>query len=148
LQSLVERELAPFSDLARIVVSGEPVWLAQRPAMSMTLILHELATNAMKHGALRREGGELSVRWWSRMHNRASCIVLHWKEHSSEPVKSPEHTGLGSSLMSTAAHNMGGDVCLEFQPDGLAATVVLPRELSPVVPITASSRELKPRLRR
>ena len=130
LQSIVERELAPYSDFARIVMSGEPAWLEQSTAMSMTLILHELATNAMKHGALRSADGELSVRWWSRRDEHAPCVVLHWKEHSSERIESPRHDGLGASLMSMAARNVDGHICMEFQPDGLAATVVLPASVS------------------
>jgi two-component sensor histidine kinase len=144
LQSIVERELAPFSELARIMVSGEPTWLAQWPAMSMTLILHELATNAMKYGALGREDGELSVRWWSQRDRRTSCIVLHWKEHSREGIIKPGRTGLGSSLMAMAARNVDGNIRVEFQPDGLAATIVLPRERLPDVSGSPSNREYTP----
>lgn len=126
LASIVERELAPFADLARVAVSGEPTWLAPRFAVSMTLILHELATNAMKHGALGKTDGSLSVRWWSQMDHRAACIVVHWKEQSSMPIAPPSRTGLGSTLLSMSARNVDGDICMDFQPDGLAATIVLP----------------------
>jgi two-component sensor histidine kinase len=128
LRAIVERELAPFSNLARVAVSGEPTWLAPRFAISMTLILHELATNAMKHGALRRPDGELFVRWWSRANDPGRCTVLHWKEHSSELITPPTRTGVGSSLLSMIARNVEGHVCIEFQPDGLAATIVFPCE--------------------
>ena len=126
LHTIVERELAPYSDLGRVVMSGEPTWLPPRFATSMTLILHELATNAMKHGALRRKDGQLFVRWWSQTEHRVPCTILHWKEHSSERITPPSRTGLGSSLLTMIAGNVEGDIRLEFQPDGLAATVVLP----------------------
>jgi len=126
LRSIVERELAPFLDLARVTVSGEPTWLPPRFAISMTLILHELATNAMKHGALRRADGELFIGWWSQADRRAPRTILHWKERCGEPIAPPGRSGLGSSLLSMSAGNVDGDIRMEFQPDGLVATVILP----------------------
>lgn len=126
LRAIVERELAPFLDLARVTVTGEPTWLPPRFAISMTLILHELATNAMKHGALRGNDGELFVSWWSQSDHHAPRTVLHWKERSSERITPPDRNGLGSSLLSMSAANVDGDIRMEFQPDGLAATVILP----------------------
>lgn len=119
LSSLARESLRPFAS-ARIRIEGRP---AQIPAVSCTplvLALHELATNAIKHGALSSPDGEVTLCW------KDEPIVrrLVWRERGGPQVTPPTRTGLGRRLLRPQP---GLDaVNLEFRPDGVVCEILLP----------------------
>jgi two-component sensor histidine kinase len=81
----------------------------------MTLLVHELATNAVKHGALSCAAGKLSV-CWSLLKGKLS---IEWRENGGPTVGSPGHRGFGSRLLSSALDQFNGSVETTFEKNGL-----------------------------
>jgi PAS domain S-box-containing protein len=105
---------------ARFDIAGDPVWLAPRAALALALALHELGTNAAKHGALSREGGRVRVTW----REEDDRLRLEWKETGGPPVRPPERRGFGSRLIERGlAADLGGSASLHFEPDGLRCRI-------------------------
>jgi two-component sensor histidine kinase len=116
VRRLVETATDPFNDrVDRFQLVGEPVILADQKAISLALALHELGTNAVKHGALSDARGWVSINWSDT--NRR--FQLDWKEHDGPPVSAPLSGGFGSRLLARTA--MGADV--RFERDGLRCTI-------------------------
>lgn len=114
LSALIEDELKPFGEAARF--GGEDLVLAPRAALTVRLILHELATNAVKHGALGLPGGRVEVGW----RVRRGRFRLSWRESGGPAVSPPARRGFGSSLLERAvAYELQGRAELEFAPKGL-----------------------------
>jgi PAS domain S-box-containing protein len=105
---------------ARFDIAGDPVWLSPRAALALALALHELGTNAAKHGALSRDGGRVRVRW----REEGEMLRLEWKESGGPPVSRPERRGFGSRLIERGlAADLGGTASLDFEPDGLRCRI-------------------------
>jgi len=105
---------------ARFRMAGEPVWLSPRAALALALALHELGTNAAKHGALSVDTGEVSIAWRSE----GGMLHLEWKETGGPPVAAPERRGFGSRLIEQGlASDLGGTARLDFEPDGLRCRI-------------------------
>jgi two-component sensor histidine kinase len=96
LGALVESVLAPFSSGGRISWSGEPIRLRAREAQTLSLCLHELATNAVKYGALSGETGTVSVSWSMRS---GDLVCLRWVERGGPRVLAPARSGSGAALL-------------------------------------------------
>jgi two-component sensor histidine kinase len=82
-------------------------------------VLDELATNAVKYGALSNAAGMVTITW----HVADQQIVLRWQESGGSPVRAPEHKGFGSTLIEQVSH---GKTKLEFAVHGLGCTIQLP----------------------
>lgn len=116
LRDLVTSALAPFRQPGLHVDMGPSVELPPETSLSLTLALHELATNALKYGALSRETGVVSFGWSVR----GRQVELTWQESGGPPVVRPERSGLGSPLVAGALRGIaGGVVRHEFNPDGV-----------------------------
>lgn len=108
-----------------LVVSGEAVpapYLAPSQVLSLALVLHELATNAGKYGALSVPGGTVSLDW---RREGDGVVCLTWREEGGPPIAAPpDHEGFGSFLISRAFDNdvVPGEVTRDFAPGGLVAT--------------------------
>jgi two-component sensor histidine kinase len=114
---LIEASLKPFeTGETRIAASGEEVQLSPSATVSLALGLHELATNAAKYGSLSNASGVVEVEWRAE----GGDFELVWTERGGPPVKEPAATGFGTRLLKRAvAQDLGGDVELHFDPDGL-----------------------------
>jgi PAS domain S-box-containing protein len=107
----------------RIALSGPPVELAPKPAVSIAMALHELGTNAIKHGALSNEAGRVDVSW--RVEDGRLHLV--WRERGGPPVAPPRRRGFGARLIERGlAAELGGEVTLAFEPEGLTCTIDAP----------------------
>ena len=110
-------------------LATEPaVALPHKQATSLGMILHELATNALKHGALSVPEGRLSISWSeaSDQEGRAE-IHLRWKERGGPTVSPPEETGFGTQLIQFAAeYDLKGRAELDYRLEGLLAELVFP----------------------
>jgi two-component sensor histidine kinase len=130
LLELVERTLEPYSagSAGILVESGPAVPLAQAHVVPLSLILHELATNAVKHGALSAPMGQIRVRW-DVEEASARHLRLTWQESGGPPVAPPLSRGFGTKLIEFAAsREMGGRLELNYAPTGLEVEIVAPLE--------------------
>jgi PAS domain S-box-containing protein len=120
LRDVVAEVVVLFSSGEQFQVDGPEVRLPPRQAVSLTLALHELATNAQKYGALRGETGSVTVRW-RVIDDR---LQLVWTEQGGPEVVSPTRTGFGTRLLKRAlAADLGGDVEIDFRPEGLVCNI-------------------------
>lgn len=111
---------------SRFHVIGPPLRLAPRFALSIAMALHELGTNAVKYGALSREGGRVEIAW-SVARVPDLRLLLRWSESGGPPVVQPTRTGFGSRLIERSlARDLAGDVKLHFATDGVICTIEAP----------------------
>lgn len=125
LRDLLEAELSPHrSAEARVELSGPPITLDSRAFSVMALVLHELATNAAKYGALSQTGGQLSVAW--TINDNGDC-ELQWREILPMKLQTPSRSGFGTALISRSIpYDLGGRSNIRYLPDGLVAEILLP----------------------
>ncbi len=129
LLDLIEKELRPYAAGAdRLVMEGPPVWLKASAALSLGMVLHEMATNATKHGALSVEGGHVAVAWGQEDIGGEPHLVLRWSESGGPKVEtSPERRGFGSELMECQLrHDLKGILTVDFDEAGLRTMIALP----------------------
>ncbi|MGF1561064.1 MAG: PAS domain-containing protein [Geminicoccaceae bacterium] len=122
LNSLARRVLMPWRQLVsdRLFVEGPCVRLSRGEATAFGLILHELATNASKYGALKNGDGHVRLSWSST----ASQIDMTWQEHSDAPVAQPTRQGFGMTVIGNLAeHYLHGQADFAFAEDGLRVEV-------------------------
>jgi PAS domain S-box-containing protein len=124
LRQVVETALSPFSDPARahsISLDGPPLSVSERTAGGLALALHELATNALKYGALKVRTGKVSIGWTAKPEEDGTRVRIEWKETGGEPLRGePERNGFGSRLIRAAVSGeRDGTTTLSFEPDGL-----------------------------
>jgi len=128
LREVIQRTMAPHMDRAsnRLVLEGPELWLTPNRALSLSLALHELATNAVKYGALSAGAGRIGVRW--RVGDRGAGmrrLELEWRETGGPPVTPPLRRGFGSRLIERSlSRELHGEVTLDFEPSGLVCRVV------------------------
>ena len=109
----------------RFDISGPTVILEPRRAVALAMALHELCTNAIKHGALSVPGGRVGVHW--NFTADGSAVHLFWKETGGPAVAAPTQRGFGSTLLQRGLkHDLGGDAKLDFETDGLRCEIVIP----------------------
>lgn len=131
LATVLGAELAPYQDEAegeprgRIHVAGPEVELAPAAVQPLAMTLHELTTNAAKHGALSVPGGEVDVEW---RRSPSGGLLLTWTERGGPPVAGPpKRRGFGATLIeATMRRQLGGEMHLEWRPEGLRAEMELP----------------------
>ncbi|MFT4252635.1 MAG: HWE histidine kinase domain-containing protein [Caulobacter sp.] len=129
LRSLLEQELEAygFEHETRVVLAGPPVLIRAEAAQSLGLVVHELATNASKYGALSVSGGTLEVGWeWE-----AGILVLDWRETGGPPAVAPVRRGFGSTLIQNAGKQLGAKVSHDWRPEGLHCRIALSRGALP-----------------
>ncbi|WP_027997551.1 PAS domain S-box protein [Sinorhizobium arboris] len=127
LDTVLFDELAPYHDDSRanVTLAGPPAMLPPKHALTLGMAAHELATNAAKHGALSGKSGKVDIEW---MIDAASGrLRIFWKETGGPAVVEPKHNGFGRLLLERVlASDLGGEVHLEFAPQGLVCTIDVP----------------------
>jgi PAS domain S-box-containing protein len=120
LAALVAAELEPYG--GRAEVAGGDVTLSPKEALTLSLVLHELATNAAKHGALSAPEGRVEVGWEVEGEAPARILRLRWRERGGPPVPAPPaRRGFGRALVEQAvAYDLKGRGRLDFRPEGVA----------------------------
>lgn len=111
----------------RIQIQGPPVTLRPRTALSLTMALNELATNAVKYGALSTENGKLSLTW--QLKEDADCVSadILWRERGGPPVEAPTRRGFGTKLIERCVErDLGGELDLAFEQQGLWCRMSIP----------------------
>jgi two-component sensor histidine kinase/CheY-like chemotaxis protein len=128
LSAVVEQALHPFrrGGEAGFRISGEPVKLSPKAALALTLMLHELATNATKYGALTTEDGQVDLHWTITAQEPA-VLDLTWSEHGGPPVTTPTRKGFGHTLIERSVrYELDGTAKLTFPPEGMSADIHFP----------------------
>jgi two-component sensor histidine kinase len=113
--------------LSRIAMSGPDLHLDPQAALTLSMILHELGTNACKYGALSQSGGRLDIRWELARDGEEPLAAVRWSETGGPPVKAPAKTGFGTKLLDMSVKGMkGGGVKVRYEPQGLRCDITLP----------------------
>lgn len=103
------------------MIDGASVVLEPGEAQNFSLALHELTTNAAKHGALSVPHGRVEVRWWVTETDTGPLLQFEWRERNGPTVPSPSRQGFGSSLLRQVFPKSQ----LDFDPDGLSCRIDL-----------------------
>ena len=126
VRTLIEAQMAIFlpPDTSRIDLIGPPVSLRAEAVHAIGLAIHELATNACKHGALSGEAGGVRIEWQLAA---GGDLRLVWREFDGPPVAQPERSGFGRRILErTVELSLGATASIEFDPAGLIWTLVVP----------------------
>lgn len=127
LTQLVSEELAPFTagDRSRVEIKGPTLKLTPSAAQALALVIHELATNAAKYGALGTEAGRVAVSWTQG----PSSLDLRWIETGGPSVAAPTRQGFGSIVLrSSVERQLRGTVELDWRPEGLVCGLSVPAD--------------------
>lgn len=128
LQDVITRVLQPYSlnHPGRLRLSGPKVPLSPRLAVVLSMILHEIATNAAKYGALSNDSGTVSLEWDVADEDGKRKLHLIWTEAGGPPVSAPVQRGFGSRLIERSARDqLGGEATVDFLPRGVVCTVTV-----------------------
>jgi PAS domain S-box-containing protein len=130
LTELVRRELAPYATPHNTKISGPEIVLRPEAGQAMAMVLHELATNAAKYGALSTSNGGVSIRWHRRMNGQSrSSLVLEWQEMGGPPVVATGKPSYGTStICDLIPYEFGGTVDLALAQDGVRCYLELPAD--------------------
>jgi PAS domain S-box-containing protein len=129
LEDLVQTELGPYEDEARnrVVIEGPHVELPSEAAVPIGMAIHELTTNAAKHGALSTFGGQVEVRWHVKPGEERPILHFSWIEKGGPRVSAPTRQGFGSRLLQRVlTTQLQADVSMDFPEDGLRFSMTLP----------------------
>lgn len=122
LTDILEGELAAMAPSGQYELNGGPVLLRPDDVQGLTMVIHELATNACKYGALSQEGGTLRVEW----RTAEGSLHLVWTEMGGPRVVAPAREGFGSRLVGQLARQLRGEVLSDWREAGLRVTMRIP----------------------
>lgn len=118
------KTLQPFAGAQQVELRGPDAFIAPVAVQALGIVLHELATNAVKHGALSREGGRVRIEL-KRIDN--GDLEIAWTERGGPPAAPPERTSFGMRLIKTYIPNqLDGRTELDWEPEGLTARLAIP----------------------
>lgn len=127
LRNLLEGELAPFG--ARVSISGPVVRLNTQMAQNMAMAVHELATNAVKYGALSEGAGVVRIAWSVRESASGPVFSFSWVERGGPPASEPERVGFGQTLLRRLiGASIGADPVTEYSEVGFSYRFECPLE--------------------
>ncbi len=127
LDALVHNQLAPYATDTNVTISGTDVMLIAAEIQAVARVLHELVTNAAKHGALSIPGGHVSVSWNRKPNGDGAKLMLVWQEQGGPPVKSEIQSSYGTNLIrNLIPHELGGRVDLAFASEGVSCGIEIP----------------------
>jgi two-component system CheB/CheR fusion protein len=125
LGEIVRAELAGFSE--RVAVEGPVIRLTPAATQGFGMVIHELATNAAKYGALANGSGNVSVVWSSSgLDGELPRLIFRWRERGGPPVKAPTHKGFGSSILERAIDTSDHPAQFDYDPEGLTYDLSIP----------------------
>jgi len=127
IAEVVRDAIAPLrgDDDRRFSVGGPSVALSPAATVAISMMLHELCTNAVKYGALSNDTGRVSISWTVDARRDEVDLRLQWLEYGGPPVTAPTRTGFGSRLLPALAQEMGGDVQTSYLSEGVSCTIRL-----------------------
>jgi two-component sensor histidine kinase len=129
LRAIVAEAIAPYRGARenRLHLDGPEVRLSPRMALALAMALQELATNAVKYGALSAQVGEVHIQWSLDRTKAPPCLHLQWKESGGPVVHAPKRRGFGTRLIERSlALDLEGEAQIRFAPSGVVCTVNAP----------------------
>lgn len=129
LHAIIDQALTPFREPEndRFHVRGPKLRLSPRMALDLAMALHELATNAVKYGALSNASGTVELTWEVDDGSPPPRLKLRWQERGGPPVEAPGRRGFGTRLIERSlAQDLGGEARIEFEPSGIVCTIDTP----------------------
>jgi two-component sensor histidine kinase len=128
VHDVVQGALAPHqTGDARFSISGPDIILGAKQALSLALALHELATNAVKYGALSSDHGRVQIAWNEKLDNGVPIFHFRWQEADGPAVANPSSMGFGSQLIQRVlTADFGPDVEVIYQAGGLICRLSAP----------------------
>jgi two-component sensor histidine kinase len=126
--AIVQAVVGAVTELDRFTLAGPDMNLAARVVMTLSLLLHELATNALKYGALSAQHGEVNLSWSIDDRGPDPMFRLRWEERGGPAVSEPERRGFGSRLI-RAGLSGAGNADVAFEAQGLVAEFRAPLTL-------------------
>ena len=131
LHDLACEALAPFSvaddHTDRITIEGENIRLSPKAVLALGIAFNELATNAVKYGALSNEAGTVSIAWALEQKPDGRRLCLHWREKGGPTVSPPTRKGFGTRVIEQGlAHELSGKTKLDYLTNGVICTIEIP----------------------
>jgi PAS domain S-box-containing protein len=130
INEIINQAFTPYDDLlegGRIQLDGLDLRVLPPMALSLSMALHELCTNAVKYGAMGVPGGRVRITWSVLKTTTGSRLVMRWEERDGPPVVTPSRQGFGSRLIQEGlARELNGDVRLIYEPEGVVCTLDAP----------------------
>jgi PAS domain S-box-containing protein len=128
LHKIVSQAIEPYTSYGgRIRFAGPNVRIPPRMALALAMAFQELATNAVKYGALYKEHGEVGIRWNIDRRTNPPCLKLRWEETGGLPVREPDRLGFGTRLIERSlAHDLDGTAEIKFHPTGVVCEIAAP----------------------
>lgn len=117
---VVDAALQATGHADRFDIAGPDLMVGARSALSLSLVLHEMTTNAVKYGALSGDLGRIAVRWQVLDRKGEPHFILTWREEGGPPAVEPTRSGFGSRLIRAGLAGAGG-VTLRYTPNGFSA---------------------------
>ena len=118
-----------ISDGQRLTLEGPNLVLSANGIIPLNLILHELATNALKYGALSNQSGTVSVEWMLVPSDEGQPqFHLAWVERSGPPATAPSRAGFGTELLNRMSRTLGGECAFDFDSAGLTVRITMDGE--------------------
>lgn len=125
VRGVAEKVFAALGAGDRVTVDGPAIAFGPRAALALSLLLHELTTNALKYGALSADGGSVALSWHVTGHGNEAEFCMAWRERGGPPAQEPARRGFGSRLIKMGLLGAGGTVT-RYLPAGLEADVTAP----------------------
>lgn len=143
-RTLIENAILAFQTegLAQFTITGENIAVSSGPAVGLSMVIHELCTNALKYGALSVPDGRISISW--SVDEKAERFNLEWRESGGPPVTGPKERSFGSRFIEQALPGqLQGEARLLFEPSGLICHVNIPINSlqEPVIALNEPRRE-------
>jgi two-component sensor histidine kinase len=118
MKVLVTQALESFG--ARVDIEGPDLYLKASAAQGFALIMHELATNAAKHGALTSHSGRVTIRWSLEHASTEPLVCFQWQERGGPPAFPPDRKGFGSLLLQHAVANLDSPPRFDYSSEGFS----------------------------
>jgi two-component sensor histidine kinase len=123
LRDLIQNEISAFDSIGRCSLEGPDVALEATQVQPLSLVLHELTTNAAKYGALSQPAGAIRITW-SEMNGGG--LLIEWSEHGCANLTEPVRLGFGSRLIAaTLGHQIEGEIKTSWRPEGVLHRITL-----------------------
>ena len=125
LKSVIDEVLAPYH--GRIELNGKTMRISPKATVALSMVLHELAANAARHGALSASSGRVMLTWSVETGKRGATAMFSWREAGGPPVVEPERRGFGLKLVERSiAQELSGHVEIAFAPTGVLCILSFP----------------------
>lgn len=126
LEQLIRDELLPYAKEQQLSLDGPAINCSASAVQSLSLLFHELATNAVKHGALGKEGGQVAIEWTLEPKD----LQISWRESGGPKVVAPKREGFGTKLLrQVSGRQLDAKLDFDWKPDGLRVDVRVPAPL-------------------